>query len=57
MALKVGGVAKYMLNMDTMEVYDMESYEFTKKNPEAFPVVIGKLITDKKTGVQTVQLY
>ena len=41
------GGKSYMVNMETLEVYDYESYQITKKQKGAVPVVIGTIVTIK----------
>ena len=51
------GTKKYMLNMETMEVYDLESYEITKMQEDAVPIVVGKVVVNSQTGKQIIQFY
>jgi hypothetical protein len=39
------GGKKYMVNMETNEVYDYESYQITKGQTEAVPVTVGTIVT------------
>lgn len=39
------GQHQYMVNMETNEVYDFESYQITKKQKGAVPVVVGQIVT------------
>ena len=51
------GTKKYMLNMETKEVYDLESYEITKMQEDAAPIVVGKVVVNPQTGKQIIQFY
>ena len=39
------GGKPYMVNMETLEVYDYESYQVAKGQTEAVPVVVGAIVT------------
>ena len=43
------GGTKYILNTETNEVYDFESYEITKSQKGAVPLIVGDVIIDSTT--------
>lgn len=45
----------YIYNPETQEVYDLESYEITKTQPGAVPIVVGMVIVDPKTNKRIIR--
>ena len=44
------GGKKYMLNKDTNEIYDFESYQITKTQEGAVPIIVGDMVMNAKTN-------
>ena len=53
------GGKPYIVNMETLEVYDYESYQVAKGQTEAVPVVVGAVVTvpTSKGGKKLIKFY
>jgi len=53
--IEPGTNKKYMLRLDTYQVYDYESVIQAKKIPGVRPLLIGKLVNHKDRGYEIVR--